>query len=140
MKEADLAGEFGVNAAIALRVAHGAARRTRDADGWAESLASQFESQSLMGHSQSGAFPSGLAPQPPGPVAVRKVSGHVAYGDSFFASSAVANGMMRGVAAKDDSSGFSMSFGGPVKLSRRDFPRSTSRTSWRNSRQGPGWC
>ena len=33
-----------------------------------------------------GAFPSGLAPQPPGPIAVRKVSGHVAYGDSFFAT------------------------------------------------------
>jgi len=123
MKEAALASEFGVNAAIALRVAHGAARRTRDADGWAESLASsQFESLSLTGHSQSGAFPSGLAPQPPGPVAVPKVSGHVAYGDSFFASSAVANAMRRGLAAKDDS-GFSMSFGGPVKLSRRDFPK-----------------
>ena len=50
MKEADLAGEFGVNAAIALRVAHGAARRKREADGLAESQASfQFESPSLLG-------------------------------------------------------------------------------------------
>jgi hypothetical protein len=31
--------------------------------------------------------------------------------------------MKRGVAAKDDSLGFSMSFGGPVKQSRRDFPK-----------------
>jgi hypothetical protein len=124
MKVADFAGEFGVNAAIALRVSHGAARRKREADGLAESQASfQFDSPSLLGHSQSGVFPSGFAPQPPGPPAVPRVSGHVVFGDSFFASAAVANAMKRGVAAKDDSLGFSMSFGGPVKLSRRDFPK-----------------
>ena len=141
MKEAALASEFGVNAAISLRVAHGAARRTRVEGGLAESQASlTYTSQPLMGLSQPGMFPDSVSPPPPGPVAVPRVSGHVAFGDSFFASSAVANGMMRGVAAKDDTSGFSMSFGGPVKLSRRDFPRSTSRTSWRNSRQACGWC
>jgi hypothetical protein len=124
MKEADFAGELGVNTAIALRVAYGAARRKREADGLAESQASfQFESPSLPGHSQSGVFPSGFAPQPPGPPAVPRVSGHVVFGDSFFASAAVANAMKRGVAAKDNSLGFSMSFGGPVKQSRRDFPK-----------------
>jgi hypothetical protein len=124
MKEADFASEFGVNAAISLRMAHGAARRTRVEGGLAESQASlTYTSQPLMGHSQPGVFPGSVSPPPPGPVAVPRVSGHVAFGDSFFASSAVANGMMRGVAAKDDSSGFSMSFGGPVKLSRKDYPK-----------------
>ena len=124
MKEADLASEFGVNAAISLRVAHGAARRTRVEGGLAESQASlTYTSQPLMGLSQPGMFPDSVSPPPPGLVAVPRVSGHVAFGDSFFASSAVANGMMRGVAAKDDSSGFSMSFGGPVKLSRKDYPK-----------------
>jgi len=74
--EAALTNDFGVNAAISLHVAHGAPRRTQDAGGWAECQASfQFESQSLVGHSQFGVFPSGLAPQRPGPVAVPKLFG-----------------------------------------------------------------
>ena len=124
MKEADLANEFGVNAAIALRGAYGAARRTWGGDALAESQASlTFDSQPLLGHSQPGVLPVGLSLPPPSPVAPPKVPNHVAFGDSFFASAAVAAGMRRGVAAKDESPNFTMSFGGPVKLSRKDFPK-----------------
>jgi len=124
MREAHLANEFGVNASIALRVAHGAARRRRDAGGWAESQASlTYTSQPLIGHSHPGVFPGDVSPSPPGPVVVPRVSGHVVFGDSFFASSAVANGMMRGVAAEDENPNFTMSFGGPVKISRKDYPK-----------------
>ncbi len=85
MKEAVLASEFGVNAAISLRMAHGAARRTRVAGGLAESQASlTYTSQPLTGHSQSGVFLDSFSPPPPGPVAVPRVSGHVAFGDSLY--------------------------------------------------------